>query len=142
MEPTEKTGNENPQPAPPVVGSAVPAQEGKLGGLFSKGLSEKKVRKIAREEAEKILNENMAFFRKMIVATPKAPETQIVSKEFRGSNPHEMEQQEANWLKKVGALTIDHVNDEKDPMSNFGRIKTVYAVVPKIQDIEDEYEKE
>jgi hypothetical protein len=105
-----------------------------------KALTEADVRRIAREESEKILNENMAFFRKLVVSTPKAPETQIISKTFKSANPAEIEEQERNWLAKVGALSVDNVKDEKDPVSNFGRIRTVYAVVPKPKDIEDEFE--
>ena len=137
-----KTGNANPQPAPEVKPKdPAPEEQGKIAQLFSKGLSEKKVRKIVREEIAKELDKNMAFFRKMVTAAPDNPKTQIATKTFKGANQEQMDLEVSAWLKKVGALDVRDTKDEKDPMSNFGRIKTVYAVVPKIQDIDGELEE-
>jgi hypothetical protein len=149
METTEKTGNKNPQPAPTVVGKATPLpatappeEKGKIAQLFSKGLSKKEVRKIAREEAEKVLDENMGIIKKLFRGTKETPDTKIVSKEFRNANADELDRDVSEWLSKVHAVKVDHTEQSKDPLSNFGMVKTVYAVVLKGAEDEEDADEE
>lgn len=141
MEPKDQPLPPEPEkkPDPPPKATQKPAEKpkkeagvsflSKLKGGFDKS-QQKQIRKIARDEAEKVMDENMRVFRAMM-RTAQTPDTEIATKEFRGTNPSEMSREIKTWLKKIEAIKISHTNETKDPMSNFGIIKTVYAVVPK-----------
>jgi hypothetical protein len=136
MEDETKTGTSEPQKPPEVK----PAKKGKLAQLFSP--SDKHIRKIARQEAEKVLDENMGIIKKLFRGTKETPDTKIVSKEFRNANTDEMDRDVSEWLSKVHAVKVDHTEQSKDPLSNFGMVKTVYAVVLKGAEDEEDTDEE